>query len=520
VRHVLLLLLATVVPLAARADPLIVGRGLDQRLVAEVFASAFGFMAPRTLEPVTIPELALWALDGLSALDPRLRSALQDGLLQLDDPGGVLLLRPAPASDDARDWGQAMGELVRAAWDASPAVRQAGSQGVVRSLFDALCDHLDPYSRYAPPEEADADRERRAGAAGIGARVIQRGGAYVLADVAPDGPAAAAGARPGERLLAIDGRDIAGFDLDSVAALLAGPEGTGVVVTLRGRDGRTREAEIERRLVPPQTVQSFRQADLLTLRVSAFTSDTGARLAEALSDGLAGARRPRGVVIDLRGNRGGLLRQAVAAAGAVLPDGLVAVTVGRDPAAVHAFHAHGPDVAGGLPVVVLVDGASASGAEILAAALADQHRAVVVGSSTLGKGLVQTVAPLPDGGELLVTWSRVLAPLGWPIQGLGVLPQVCTSLGQPMLNRQLDQLAHGEQPMARALARHRAARPPLPAGTILEIRNACPAAEASKLDGLAAQRLLRDPKTYAAALLGPPPSAAPGGTLAGSAEPR
>ena len=81
-------------------------------------------------------------------------------------------------------------------------------------------------------------------------------------------------------------------------------------------------------------------------------------------------------------------------------------------------------------MVVLVDGRSASAAEILAAALADQGRAVVVGSSTLGKGLVQTIAPLPDGGELFVTWSRVLAPLGWPIQGLGVLPQVCTSLGE------------------------------------------------------------------------------------------
>ena len=80
---------------------------------------------------------------------------------------------------------------------------------------------------------------------------------------------------------------------------------------------------------------------------------------------------------------------------------------------------------------------SASAAEILAAALADQHRAVVVGSSTQGKGLVQTIAPLPDGGELFISWSRVFAPLGWPMQGLGVLPQVCTSLGAGGLERQL-----------------------------------------------------------------------------------
>ena len=97
----------------------------------------------------------------------------------------------------------------------------------------------------------------------------------------------------------------------------------------------------------------------------------------------------------------------------------------------------------------MVDGRSASAAEILAAALADQGRAVVVGSSTLGKGLVQTIGPLPDGGELLVTWSRVLAPLGWPIQGLGVLPQVCTSLGVDSLMRQLAELAHGQSMLGR-----------------------------------------------------------------------
>ena len=99
----------------------------------------------------------------------------------------------------------------------------------------------------------------------------------------------------------------------------------------------------------------------------------------------------------------------------------------------------------------MVDGRSASAAEILAAALADRGRGVVIGSSTLGKGLVQTIAPLPDGGELFVTWSRVLAPLGWPIQGLGVLPQVCTSLGQDMLNWQLAALAQGRQTMTKAL---------------------------------------------------------------------
>jgi carboxyl-terminal processing protease len=263
-----------------------------------------------------------------------------------------------------------------------------------------------------------------------------------------------------------------------------------------------------RALILPRTVTAEWLGDLLVLHVTAFGRDTGTRIAQALEQGMAASRPPRGIVLDLRGNRGGLLRQAVAAAEVILPRGIVAVTAGRDPEANHGFIADGTDLSGGLPTVVVVDGRSASAAEVLAAALADQHRAVVVGSATLGKGLVQSIAPLPDGGELLITWSRVLAPLGWPIQGLGVLPQVCTSVGETALRHQLDHLSHGVQDMAGALARHRAARAPILASDILEIRNACPAAEGRDLDLTAARRLLHDAPAYAAALLGPPPTTA------------
>jgi carboxyl-terminal processing protease len=149
----------------------------------------------------------------------------------------------------------------------------------------------------------------------------------------------------------------------------------------------------------------------------------------------------------------------------------------------------------------VVDGRSASAAEILAAALADRGRAVVLGSVTLGKGLVQAITPLPDGGELFLTWSRVLAPLGWPIQGLGVLPQVCTSLGQEVLNRQLANLTEGSQPMAPAIARHRATRAPVPTAQALAIRDGCPAAEGRDSDLQVARYLIAHPTAYAAALL-------------------
>ena len=128
---------------------------------------------------------------------------------------------------------------------------------------------------------------------------------------------------------------------------------------------------------------------------------------------------------------------------------------------------------------------------------------MAVGSTTLGKGLVQTIAPLPDGGELFVTWSRVLAPRGWPLQGLGVLPQVCTSLGEVALQRQLAALAEGNQPMQRVIDEDRAARPPLSPTQMLAIRNACPAAEGREADLATARALIDNPAAYAAALLPP-----------------
>jgi carboxyl-terminal processing protease len=154
-------------------------------------------------------------------------------------------------------------------------------------------------------------------------------------------------------------------------------------------------------------------------------------------------------------------------------------------------------------MVVLVDGGTASAAEILAAALADRGRAVVVGSSTFGKGVVQTIDPLPDGGELFLTWSRILAPRYWPIQSLGVFPQICTSLGDAAVRRQLDALVDGRLELAQAIEAHRAARAPLSPDQIVAIRGRCPAADPREADVDLAEALVGTPASYAAALLPP-----------------
>ncbi|HST75881.1 MAG TPA: S41 family peptidase [Acetobacteraceae bacterium] len=504
-RIALLLLVLAAVPARAQTAP---PEGFDARLAADVYTRALAFMAPRILEPIPVPQLATWGLRGLTALDPELGTAVSGTGLVLNLRDRIVAADPLPANATPEAWGNAAARMAAAAWPVSAAVRRAGTEGIIQSFFDEMFNHLDPYSRYVGPVDAREDREHRGGKAGAGLTLARRGSAIIVIGAIPDGAGADAGLRAGDRILAVDGQSTRGRDAATVSGWMDGPEGTTVEIEWRGRNGGTRRAEMERASVPPETVFAQRYGGLLLLRVTSFSRRTDQRIAAEVERNLAppaghGSRPMQGLILDLRGNRGGLLRQAVTVADVLLPEGIVATTAGRDPEASRVWRSTGAEMAPGIPVVVIVDGRTASAAEILAAALADRGRAVVIGSSTLGKGLVQTIDPLPDGGELFVTWSRVLAPRGWPIQGLGVLPQVCTSLGEGELAREMAELDAGRQPMAAALARHERARAPLPVAEILAIRGTCPASEGRESDLATARALIGNPGAYATALLPP-----------------
>ncbi len=492
----LLLLLAA----PAHADP-----AFDTRLATDVYAAGLGFIPPRALDPVSVPDLALWGLRGLTALDPELMVERAGGL-RLLAPGRSPFDFPLPDTTAPAAWAGLAAALSEAGWAASPSVRRAGTPGVIQAFFDAMLPHLDPYSRYIAPAEAAEEEERRVGEAGVGLVLSEDPQGIVVAHAISDSPASRAGVHDGDRLLAVDGRATFAATPAEVGAWLAGPEGSEVNLEVSGGHGAHR-ITLKRAETPEENVFAARTDAALVVRLASFTDRTAERLASVLETDLEGSRPAYGIVLDLRGNRGGLMRQAVAAAGVLLPEGVVATTQGRDPAANRVWWSTQGRAAAGRPLVVMVDAQTASAAEILAAALADRGRGVVVGSSTQGKGLVQTITRLPDGSELALSWSRVLAPRGWPIQGLGVLPQVCTSLGQPAVRRQLDALASGVQPMSPILARARGARIPVPPAEIAAIRNACPPAAGTALDLEAASRMITDPGAYAVALL--PVSAGP-----------
>ncbi len=492
-RHALLVVLL-LLPLRAEAQGT-----WNQALAGSVYASAFGFMQPRTLQPIPLGNLTLWGLRGLTALDPSIAPSMTLHAIALNDRGSVVLSLPLPKPDDTAGWAAVAATLCGRAMTLSPAIAEAGTPGVVTSFFDELFNHLDPYSRYIAPSPPDGAVQ----SAAPGFAITLRYHRAVVASVDPAGPAAAAGLMPGDRILAIDGLSTRNRSSDSLNAALMGAEGSEVTLEIERYRARPRSLSLARVTAVPATVFSAQAGQNLVLSISGFETGTAAAFRQQLVAGLAAHPDLHGVILDLRGNRGGLLEQAVAVAGSLISSGTIARASGRDPDADQLWQAGAGDMADALPLAVLVDGRTASAAEVLAAALADDRRGVVIGSATFGKGLVQDGTVLPDGGHLLVTWAQLLAPLGWPLQSLGVMPQLCTSGEPEAVESQLEALTAGQQPMAATLEATRAARPGISLDRILALRDACPAALGSSLDMQAAQFLLSTPPAYQAALIPP-----------------
>jgi carboxyl-terminal processing protease len=347
--------------------------GFDMPLAAKVFSAALAFAAPRVLDPATPQSLTLWGLQGITALDPSLSANLIGGKLQLSLGKHVLFMQPAPMASDAPAWGRMAADVWRVAYGQSANLRAVGTQGVIAGFFDEMFNHLDPYSRYEPPEPAEAERTKLSVDAGAGIGLTSNPHAVIVDDVVPDGPAQQAGIRVGDSIISVDGRHVRGR-LELTKSLLSGPEGTAITLRVRGLDGLVRDIPLSLAYVPPETVFPERVGAIMVIHITSFVNNTAERLSEAIEAGLAAKPAPSAMVIDLRGNRGGLLRQAVTAVALLADHGVIASTAGRDPEATHDWRIDGGDLTHGLPVIVLVDGSTASAAEIMAAALADLGR--------------------------------------------------------------------------------------------------------------------------------------------------
>lgn len=401
----------------------------------------FGFTSilERHLESVTAAAIAVEGMRGLAGIDAEIGIDHVGGKVMLTAADRVVAEYPAPREDDMRGWARLTVTVALDARGVSKAVESADVEKLYEAMFDATLSKLDVFSRYSGAKDARDLRASRNGFGGLGIRFELAEDEARIVDVMEGTPAARAGLQNGDILTHIEGQSVSGLPKDEISKRLRGPVSSAVAVTLR-RGFKPFEASMARALiVPPTVTMTLNDDGVAEFKITGFNQRTASSLAHELARATdqAGGQL-KGVVLDMRGNPGGLLDQAVLMADLFVKDGPIVSTRGRHPLATQHYEARQGDAGENLPVVVLVDGKSASAAEILAAALQDAGRAVIVGTNSYGKGTVQTVIRLPNDGEMTLTWSRFHTPTGYALHGLGVLPTICTAEGAETFPASLD----------------------------------------------------------------------------------
>lgn len=308
-------------------------------------------------------------------------------------------------------------------------VEEVNSEDLIEAAIDGMLSSLDPHSSYLSPKDAADMRVQTSGSfGGLGIEVTQEEG-FVKVVAPMDGtPADIAGVETGDYITAVDGSSVLGMTLDQTVELMRGPVGSEIVITVV-RDGVEDPFDISiiRDTIKLTAVRSRVEGHTIVLRVTTFNEQTYPNLADGLKksvEELGGFDKVDGIVVDLRNNPGGLLDQAIKVSDAFLEEGEIVSTRGRNPEDSERVNAAPGDLAEGKPIVVLINGGSASASEIVSGALQDHHRAVVVGTKSFGKGSVQTVMPLRSDGAMRLTTARYYTPSGRSIQALGISPDI------------------------------------------------------------------------------------------------
>ncbi|EDZ43502.1 peptidase family S41 [Rhodobacteraceae bacterium HTCC2083] len=300
---------------------------------------------------------------------------------------------------------------------------------LIEAAINGMLTSLDPHSSYLSPDDANDMRVQTRGEfGGLGIEVTQEEGFVKVVSPIDGTPADEAGIEAGDFITHVDGESILGLALDGAVEMMRGPVGSEIIVTIvREGEAEPFDVSIIRDTIKLTAVRSRTEGQTVVLRVTTFNDQTTPNLEEKLAkevEELGGMDNVNGFVIDLRNNPGGLLTQAIRVSDAFLEKGEIVSTRGRDPADGDRFNATPGDLAMGKPVVVLINGGSASASEIVAGALQDHRRAIVIGTKSFGKGSVQTVMPLRSNGAMRLTTARYYTPSGRSIQALGVSPDI------------------------------------------------------------------------------------------------
>jgi carboxyl-terminal processing protease len=298
---------------------------------------------------------------------------------------------------------------------------------LVENGLQGMVSGLDPHSSYMNAKQwADMQIQTKGAFGGLGLQVTEDQGLIKVISPMDDTPASRAGMKPGDLILSLDGKSVEGLSLDDAVDKMRGTPGSTITINVkREHVDKPIDVTMTRELIHIQVVKSALYGDVGYVRLASFDEESDPKLREALEKLKTQAHgNLRGVVFDLRNNPGGLLDQAVDICEDFIPEGEIVSTRARHPEESQRWDAKGTDLIDGLPLVVLINGGSASASEIVAGALQDHRRAVIEGTRSFGKGSVQTVFPIDGEGALRLTTARYYTPSGRSIQGLGIAPDV------------------------------------------------------------------------------------------------
>jgi carboxyl-terminal processing protease len=305
-------------------------------------------------------------------------------------------------------------------------VEEVSDEQLVEAAINGMLSHLDPHSSYLDAKAyRDMQVQTRGEFGGLGIEVTMENGLVKVVSPIDDTPAARAGVKPGDYITHIDGQPVLGLSLADAVEKMRGRIGTKIKVTIRRPNSEPLELTLTRDVIKIQSVRSRIEGDIGYIRVTSFNerADVGVKQAlEQFKQQLG--KRWKGVILDLRNNPGGLLEQAVAISDIFLDKGEIVSTRGRNPESAQRWNAKKGDLAEGLPMIVLINGGSASASEIVAGALQDHRRAIMLGTRSFGKGSVQTIIPLAGHGAMRLTTARYYTPSGASIQAKGIEPDI------------------------------------------------------------------------------------------------
>ena len=320
-------------------------------------------------------------------------------------------------------------------------VEEVDDRELIEAAINGMLTSLDPHSSYMAPREFTEMREQTRGEfGGLGIEVTQQDGFVKVVSPIDGTPAAQAGIQAGDFITHVNSESVMGLTLNQAVEMMRGPVGSEIVITVV-REGVQDPIEVSiiRDTIKLTAVKGRVLGKTVVLRITTFNEQTYSNLEDSLKKGIeevGGIDALSGVVLDLRNNPGGLLNQAIAVSDAFLESGEIVSTRGRNPDDAERYGARPGDLSSGKPIVVLINGGSASASEIVAGALKDHHRAVVVGTKSFGKGSVQTIIPLKSDGAMRLTTARYYTPSGRSIQALGVAPDIIVK--QPPMQPETD----------------------------------------------------------------------------------